>query len=126
MHPYRNERIPRSIFICFIDHYKLSPANHTHVPYKLYQNTLPSGKISILVPGKDLTYGVDCVGTTPAAIGAYIACTALQPDLIINAGTAGGFRRNHANIGDCFIGKDNTLQIVALSLHFKFICMTFL
>lgn len=36
--------------------------------------------------------GVDCVGTVSASLVAYAAIQALQPDLIINAGTAGGFK----------------------------------
>lgn len=36
--------------------------------------------------------GVDSVGTVSASLLAYASIQALQPDLIINAGTAGGFK----------------------------------
>ena len=36
--------------------------------------------------------GVDSVGTVSSALVTYAAIQALQPDLIINAGTAGGFK----------------------------------
>lgn len=36
--------------------------------------------------------GVDSVGTVSASLVTYAAIQALQPDLIINAGTAGGFK----------------------------------
>jgi len=36
--------------------------------------------------------GVDSVGTISSALVTYAAIQALQPDLIINAGTAGGFK----------------------------------
>ena len=36
--------------------------------------------------------GVDSVGTISSSLVAYAAVQALQPDLIINAGTAGGFK----------------------------------
>lgn len=36
--------------------------------------------------------GVDSVGTVSAALVTYAAIQALQPDLIINAGTSGGFK----------------------------------
>lgn len=36
--------------------------------------------------------GVDSVGTMSSALVTYAAIQALKPDLIINAGTAGGFK----------------------------------
>jgi nucleoside phosphorylase len=39
-----------------------------------------------------LLAGVDSVGTVPASLVAYASIQALKPDLIINAGTAGGFK----------------------------------
>lgn len=36
--------------------------------------------------------GVDSVGTVSASLITYASIQALQPDLIINAGTAGGFK----------------------------------
>lgn len=36
--------------------------------------------------------GVDSVGTVPSSLLTYAAGVALQPNLIINAGTAGGFQ----------------------------------
>ncbi|XP_028227111.1 5'-methylthioadenosine/S-adenosylhomocysteine nucleosidase 1-like [Glycine soja] len=42
--------------------------------------------------GNDPTLGVDSIGTIPSALATYAAVLALQPYLIINAGTAGGFK----------------------------------
>lgn len=42
--------------------------------------------------GKHAVHGVDNVGTIPAALAAYLAVQAFTPDLVISAGTAGGFR----------------------------------
>lgn len=39
-----------------------------------------------------LCLGVDSVCTVPASLVTYASIQALQPDLIINAGTAGGFK----------------------------------
>ena len=39
------------------------------------------------------------MGTVPAALNTYIAIKHVNPDLIINAGTAGGFKRKSAAIG---------------------------
>lgn len=38
-----------------------------------------------------------------AALAAFYAIHETQPDLVINAGTAGGFKRVGAEIGDAFI-----------------------
>jgi 5'-methylthioadenosine nucleosidase len=48
--------------------------------------------INIVCPGKDSTLGVESVGTVPASLVTYASILAIQPDLIINAGTAGGFK----------------------------------
>lgn len=42
--------------------------------------------------------------TFSAAISTFIAVTQLQPCVIVNAGTAGGFRKSGAAIGDAWIG----------------------
>ena len=49
--------------------------------------------------------GVDNVGTVPAAVAAFLALQKLdgEADLLINAGTCGGFRSMGAEIGDCFL-----------------------
>jgi 5'-methylthioadenosine nucleosidase len=39
-----------------------------------------------------------------AAISAFVAINEFSPDLVINAGTAGGFKRCGGNIGDSYIG----------------------
>lgn len=36
--------------------------------------------------------GVDSIGTVSASLVTYASIEALKPDLIINAGTAGGFK----------------------------------
>jgi 5'-methylthioadenosine nucleosidase len=55
--------------------------------------------------GKDHVYGtnVDNAGTVPAALATFLALQTLQPDLLINAGTCGGFQRKGAKIGDVYL-----------------------
>jgi 5'-methylthioadenosine nucleosidase len=43
------------------------------------------------------------VGTVAAAVNTHIGLSRIHPDILINAGTAGGFRRKGAEIGDVFI-----------------------
>lgn len=69
----------------------LSPLYSSPVPV----STHPSPAISstrALPAGKDPIYGIDSVGTVPAALAAYSLLSAFKPDILINAGTAGGFK----------------------------------
>jgi len=56
--------------------------------------------------GKDKRYGVDNIGTEPAALNAYVTIRNFQPDLLINAGTAGGFQEKGAQIGDVYLSAE--------------------
>ena len=61
-------------------------------------------KISVCVNGKAVNAGgVDNVGTTPAAVATFLMITELKPSIVINAGTAGGFKSKGAAIGDAFV-----------------------
>ncbi|KAJ7537117.1 hypothetical protein O6H91_12G098100 [Diphasiastrum complanatum] len=62
------------------------------VPWIKYSGIHDGLHIHIVVPGKDAVLGVDNVGTVSGALVSYAAIQALQPDLLINAGTAGGFK----------------------------------
>jgi 5'-methylthioadenosine nucleosidase len=43
------------------------------------------------------------VGTNPAVLAAHIAIQTLHPDLVINAGTAGGFMAKGGSVGDVYV-----------------------
>ncbi|KAE8716861.1 5'-methylthioadenosine/S-adenosylhomocysteine nucleosidase 1 [Hibiscus syriacus] len=75
------------------------------VPWVHYHGTYKDITINLVWPGKDLTLGVDSVGTVSASLVTYASIQALQPDLIINAGTAGGFKARGAGIGDVFLAS---------------------
>lgn len=79
-------------------------------PMKWYQGkTNESGNellLSLVLAGVDERYDVDYVGTEPATLMAQVALDVLQPDLVISAGTAGGFARHNNQIGDIVISSD--------------------
>lgn len=58
--------------------------------------------ITLLTFGQDKRFGIDAVGTQRAALLTYAAIKGLRPSLIINAGTAGGFSSQGAEIGDVY------------------------
>ncbi|KAK3288813.1 hypothetical protein CYMTET_3724 [Cymbomonas tetramitiformis] len=94
----------------FIEHLKLEKAEPTKLPAQLpctaYAGKVGDLKITVVTNGKDRTHGVDSVGTVSAAITAFAAVQAYKADLIINAGTAGGFKAMGANIGDVYISTE--------------------
>ncbi|KAK3421042.1 hypothetical protein EUGRSUZ_G01749 [Eucalyptus grandis] len=78
------------------------------VPWVRYHGTYKDLNINLIWPGKDPSSGVDSVGTISASLVtyAYASIQALQPDLIINAGTAGGFKAKGASISDVFLASE--------------------
>ncbi|GAY65343.1 hypothetical protein CUMW_240370, partial [Citrus unshiu] len=74
------------------------------VPWVRYHGTYKDLHLNIIWPGKDTSLEVDSVGTISASLVTYASIQALKPDLIINAGTAGGFKG--ASIGDVFLISD--------------------
>jgi 5'-methylthioadenosine nucleosidase len=75
-------------------------------PWVRYHGNYKGIHIDLVWPGKDPVLGVDCVGTVSAALVTYASIQTLKPDLIINAGTAGGFKAKGASIGDVFLVSD--------------------
>ncbi|KAJ0968066.1 hypothetical protein J5N97_024983 [Dioscorea zingiberensis] len=76
------------------------------VPWIRYHGIYKNLEINLVWPGKDAVFGVDSVGTISASLVTYASIQALKPDLIINAGTAGGFKAKGACIGDVYFVSD--------------------
>ncbi len=78
---------------------------HPWAPFNLYSGMYKGLKVSVCVNGKanETVGGVDNVGTTPAAIATFLMLTKLSPTIVINAGTAGGFKAKGAEIADVYI-----------------------
>ena len=94
----------------FVEHLGLEKDDavfESHLPFLAYTGNYKDGKVTVITNGKDTVYdtGVDNVGTVPAALATYLALHKLQNtvDLLINAGTSGGFQRKGAAIGDVFL-----------------------
>lgn len=76
------------------------------LPFQLYQGQLEQLTLSLVISGRDPRYDVDNIGTQAATLMAYVAIEHLKPDLIVSAGTAGGFARQGANIGTVYLSND--------------------
>ena len=76
-------------------------------PCITYSGSLANGlTIHVAWNGKCQTHSCDNVGTVPASLCAYLAIQAFTPDLVISAGTAGGFKSQGASIGDIFLSSN--------------------
>ena len=60
-------------------------------------------KVIVVHLGMCDRFGVDNIGTQPATLATYLTLTAFAPDLVISAGTCGGFRQRGAAIGDVYL-----------------------
>lgn len=72
-------------------------------PCVTYSGSHAGLDVHVVWSGHDNEHNVDLIGTVPASLATYVACQAFNPDLIISAGTAGGFKARGAAIGDVFV-----------------------
>lgn len=79
------------------------PSAYKNSPFQIHSGLYNGCTVSVATNGKCSKFGVDNVGTVPAALSTFLAVSQLNPDLIINAGTAGGFKSKGAAIGDAYI-----------------------
>jgi 5'-methylthioadenosine nucleosidase len=76
------------------------------VPFRWWEAERAGGRVVVTVNGVDPRHGVDAIGTQAAAVATYAAARAVAPDLVITAGTAGGWQRHGAEIGDVYLSGD--------------------
>lgn len=86
-------------------HLSLDDGLDKALPMKVYKGKVRGAKIILVLNGHDKTFGVDNVATQPASIATLLTIKKFNPDLIINAGTAGGFHRKGAKIGDVYVSS---------------------
>jgi nucleoside phosphorylase len=76
------------------------------LPIQWFDARVGGLNVVIAVNGADRRRGVDEIGTQPAALNAYVTMLHRRPDLVISAGTAGGWGRHGTRIGDVFVSRD--------------------
>ena len=62
-------------------------------------------EVALVTHGVDGRFDVDLIATQPATLAAHLAIDHFRPRLLINAGTAGGFARRGARVGDIFLSR---------------------
>jgi len=77
------------------------------LPARLFHQPDHDGlDIMIGTNGTDPVTGVDCIGGHAAVLATLVLLRAHEPDLVLSAGTAGGWSRNGAEIGDVYVAWD--------------------
>jgi 5'-methylthioadenosine nucleosidase len=76
---------------------------HPRLPARVRVGDTSGSRVILVTHGLDERFGVDAIGTQPAAVTAWVAATHYKPRLIVNAGTAGGFSRHGGAIGDVYL-----------------------
>mmetsp|Transcript_111643 Transcript_111643/g.322715 ORF Transcript_111643/g.322715 Transcript_111643/m.322715 type:complete len:284 (-) Transcript_111643:2025-2876(-) len=97
----------------FADHLGLEPLEGffpPQTPFLAFSGVHHQTKVTVVTMGKDHVYGtgVDNAGTVPSALATFLALAKEHEgrgaiDLVLNAGTCGGFKRKGAGIGDVFL-----------------------
>ena len=88
-----------------IEHFGMKQLPHCfgNLPMKAYQSQYKDIEISLILNGQDAQTGLDHIGCEAATLATHLAITNFHPDLLINAGTAGGFMKKGARIGDVYL-----------------------
>jgi len=75
--------------------------------FEIYEGRAEGGHpVIVAVAGLDPRFGVDSIGTIPAALLTQRLIDRFAPRLLVNAGTAGGFERQGGRIGDVYLGDE--------------------
>lgn len=61
--------------------------------------------VALVRPGVDPAHGVDLIGTEAAALTVHEAVRALEPDLVLKAGTCGGFGAVGGEVGRVYLSE---------------------
>ncbi|CAJ1949833.1 unnamed protein product [Cylindrotheca closterium] len=94
----------------FVEHLNLEEIADffpSHMPFVAFSGEHHATKVTVVTLGKDSVYGtgVDNVGTVTASMATELALAKYggSVDLVLNAGTCGGFKRKGAEIADVFL-----------------------
>ncbi|CAM9318202.1 unnamed protein product [Laminaria digitata] len=72
-------------------------------PSKCFSGNYRGATVNVVTNGKCERFGVDQIGTVAAGLSTWLSVEAIKPDLVVNAGTAGGFKAHDTAIGDVFV-----------------------
>ena len=81
------------------------PPWNSNLPFVAYEGVVGGMNVKLVWAGHDKRYKVNNVATTASTLSCYIAFEDFKPDLIISAGTAGGFKSAGGEIADVYLSS---------------------
>ena len=87
----------------------LRPWRDGKSPMQVFRAKHPRFDLSLVLAGVCERNQVDLIGTQPATLATHLAISDLGADLLINAGTAGGFISRGGTIGKVYLAYDRIL-----------------
>jgi len=76
---------------------------HPGFPARLYTGQVGHVSVGVAVNGFDPRFNVESIGSQPAVTTSLHAIEAFAPDLVISAGTCGGFGAHDSHVGEVII-----------------------
>lgn len=71
--------------------------------FELFEGTYQNASIFLVLNGKCKEFAIDHIGPQISTLSAHLGIEAIDPDIVINAGTAGGFKTDNAKISDVYL-----------------------
>ena len=75
------------------------------LPFRWYEGRHRGIDISVAVNGVDPRHQVDSIGTNPAVLNTWLLIERRRPDVVVSAGTAGGFVSRGGEVGDLYLSS---------------------
>ena len=79
-------------------------------PFEWFVAERDDHRVVVALNGVDRRHGVDLVGTEPAVLNTGAVLDAFAPDLVVSAGTAGGWQRAGAAVGDVYVSWPHVVR----------------
>lgn len=80
------------------------------LPFRWFDATRNGCEVLVAVNGRDPRHGVDSIGTEPAVLNTHLVIDRWRPDLVVSAGTAGGWRRGGGEVGDVYVSDGRVVH----------------
>lgn len=79
-------------------------------PHRWWASSVEAARVVIAVNGVDRRFGIPSVGPEPAVLNTVDVIDNLRPDLIISAGTAGGWASRGGSIGKVYLAHPHVVR----------------
>lgn len=79
-------------------------------PHRWYLASRAGARVVVAVNGPDARFGVDGVGPEPAVMNTIAAVERFRPDLVVSAGTSGGWVSRGGEIGKVYLSYPHVVR----------------